>query len=202
MCRRCVAGYFLLAAAMLSGCSEKPQSREGEPGYSGTPAAVVVTPLTGDPDHDFLRRMSDHHKDLIRITHAVLESSSSAATDPVLRRFEDEHDHELDTLLALLRSEYNDSYLPQNNPQNDYVVQMMRGPQTDYVGIFVGAALKSEGAAVRVANDYLPKAKNPKVRAFAVKLLKDEQSEMESLRSTLSRRLDMANRRPGLDTLR
>ena len=166
MCRHWVVVHFLLGTAILSGCSEKPQSREGEPGYSATHAAAVVTPLTGDPDHDFLRRMSDHHKDLIRITHAVLESSNSAAADPVLRKFEDEHDHELDTLLALLRSTYNDSYLPQNDPQNDYVVEMMRGPQTDYVGIFVGAALKSEAAAVRLANDYLPKAKNPKSRSL------------------------------------
>jgi uncharacterized protein (DUF305 family) len=202
MCRYCVVGYFVLGTSILSGCSEKPSSREGEPGYSPTRAAVVVPPSTGDPDHDFLRRMSDHHKDLIRITHAVLESSSSAAADPVLRKFEDEHDHELDTLLALLRSKYNDSYLPKNDPQNDYVVEMMRGPQTDYVGIFVGAALKSEGAAVRLANDYLPKAKNPKVRAFAVRLLEDEQGEMASLRNALSRRLDTVNRRVGLDTLR
>ena len=195
MCRHWVVVYFSVGTAILSGCSEKPQPREGEPGYSATPAAVVVTPLTGDPDHDFLRRMSDHHKDLIRITHAVLESNSSAAADPVLRKFEDEHDHELDTLLALLRSTYNDSYLPQNDPQNDYVVEMMRGSQTDYVGIFVGAALKSEQVSVRLVNDYLPKAKNPKVRTFAQGLLSDEQGEMAALRDALSHRL-------GLDTIR
>ena len=195
MCRHCVVVYFSVGIAILSGCSEKPQSREGEPGYSATPAPPVVTPLTGDPDHDFLRRMSDHHKDLIRITHAVLESNSSAAVDPVLRKFEDEHDHELDTLLALLRSTYNDSYLPQNDPQNDYVVAMMRGPQTDYVGIFVGAALKSEERSVRLVNEYLPKAKNPKVRTFAQQLLSDEQGEMAALRNALSRRL-------GADTIR
>ena len=195
MCRHWVAVYFSVGTAIISGCSEKPQSREGEPGYSVTPAAVVVRPLMGDPDQDFLRRMSDHHKDLLRITHAVLESNSSAAADPVLRRFEDAHDHELDTLLALLRSMYNDSYLPQNDPQNDYVVAMMRGPQTDYVGIFVGAALKSEQSAVRLVNDYLPKAKNPKVRAFAQGLMRAEPGEMEALRKSLSRRL-------GLDTIR
>ena len=195
MCRHWVIVYFLAGTAILNGCSEKPQSREGEPGYSATPTPVVVTPSTGDPDHDFLRRMSDHHKDLIRITHAVLESNSSAAADPVLRKFEDEHDHELDNLLALLRSMYNDSYLPQNDPQNDYVVVTMRGPQTDYVGIFIGAALKSEQNAVRLVNDYLPKAKNPKVRTFAQRLLRDELGEMETLRKSLSGRL-------GLDTTR
>jgi len=195
MCRYWVVVYFSVGTAIVGGCSEKPQSREGEPGYAATPAAVVVTPLTGDPDHDSLRRMSDHHKDLLRITHAVLESNSSAAADPVLRKFEDEHDHELDTLLALLRSMYNDSYLPQNDPQNDYVVATMRGPQTDYVGIFVAAALKSEQNAVRLVNDYLPKAKNPKVRTFAQELLRDEPGEMEALRRSLSGRL-------GLDTTR
>jgi uncharacterized protein (DUF305 family) len=195
MCRHWLVVYYLLGTSVLSGCSEKPHSREGEPGYSATPPAVVVTPLTGDPDHDFLRRMSDHHKDLIRITHAVLESYSSAAAEPALRKFEDEHDHELDTILALLRSTYNDSYLPQNDPQNDFIVEMLRKPGTDYVGIFVAAALKSEQAAVRLLNDYLPKAKNPKVRTFAQKLLSEEQGEMAALRNTLNRRL-------GLNTIR
>ena len=145
MCRHWLLVWIVAAPTILSSCSEKPQAREGEPTqadrdrFSGRynpdptiPAALAVRPPTGDSDHDFLRRMSDHHKDLIRITHAVLESNSAASLEPAIRKFEDEHDHELDALLALLRSVYKDPYVPQTNPENDFVVEMLRnlGPIT------------------------------------------------------------------------
>ena len=88
--------------------------------------------------------MSDHHKDLIRITHAVLESNSDASMEPAIRKFEEDHDHELDAMLALLRSVYSDTYVPQTNPENDFTTEILRKPGTDYAGVFLAAALKSE----------------------------------------------------------
>ena len=68
--------------------------------------------------------MSNHHKDLIRITHAIIESNSGASLEPALRTFEDDHDHELDAMLALLRTIYKDPYVPQTNPENDFVAEV------------------------------------------------------------------------------
>ena len=207
MCRHLLI-LCLVAPMILSGCSDKPQTREGEPTradrerFSGRyvppptpPAASALTPLTGDADRDFLRRMSDHHKDLIRITHAVIESNSAASLEPAIRTFEDEHDHELDAMLALLRTVYNDPYVPHTNPENDFVVEMLRQPATDYAGIFLAAALKSEGNAVRTVDAYLPNAKNPKVRSFAQKLKSEEGGEMTALRRALNRPLGLGGRR-------
>lgn len=201
MCRHWLFIWLLAGPAILSGCSEKPQTREGEPTqadrerFSGRysppptpPAAVAVTPPTGDVDHDFLRRMSNHHKDLIRITHAVIESNSAASLEPAIRKFEDDHDHELDAMLAQLRTLYKDPYVPQTNPENDFVVEMLRNPGTDYAGIFLAAALKSEQNAVRILNDFLPQAKNREVRAFAQRLSREEGGEMAALRRALNNR--------------
>lgn len=188
----------VLTATLFCGCSEKPQTREGEPTqaererFSGRyipppppPAFPAVTPSTGDVDHDFLRRMSDHHKDLIRITHAVLESNSGASLEPAIRKFEDDHDHELDAMLALLRTVYSDTYVPQANPENDFTTEILRKPGTDYAGVFLAAALKSEQAAVRILDDYLPNAKKSQVRNFAQKLRSEEAGEMAALRRAL-----------------
>ena len=201
MCRHWLFIWLLAGPAILSGCSEKPQTREGEPTqadrerFSGRysppptpPAAVAVTPPTGDVDHDFLRRMSNHHKDLIRITHAVIESNSAASLEPAIRKFEDDHDHELDAMLAQLRTLYKDPYVPQTNPENDFVVEMLRNPGTDYAGIFLAAALKSEQNAVRILNDFLPQAKNREVRTFAQRLSREEGGEMAALRRALNNR--------------
>jgi uncharacterized protein (DUF305 family) len=132
--------------------------------------------------------MSNHHKDLIRITHAVIESNGAASLEPAIREFEDDHDHELDAMLALLRSVYKDPYVPQTNPENDFVVEMLRKPGTDYAGIFLAAALKSEQNAVRMVNDYLPNAKDREVRRFAQKLSREEGGEMAALRRALNTR--------------
>ena len=189
------------APAILSGCSEKSKTREGEPTqadrerFSGRysppptpPPAAESTPSTGDLDHDFLRRMSNHHKDLIRITHAIIESNSGASLEPALRTFEDDHDHELDAMLALLRTVYKDPYVPQTNPENDFVVEMLRSPGADYAGIFLPAAVKSEQNAVRILNDYLPQARNRPVRTFAQRLGREEEGEMTALRRAFSNR--------------
>jgi uncharacterized protein (DUF305 family) len=201
MCRHWLFIWLLAGPAILSGCSEKPRAREGEPTqadrerFSGRysppptpPASTPVTHSTGVVDHDFLRGMSDHHKDLIRITHAIIESNSAASLDPAIRKFEDDHDHELDALLALLRTTYKDPYVPQTNPENDFIVEMLRKPGTDYAGIFLAAALKSEQGAVRILNDYLPKARNREVRTFAQRLSREEGGEMTALRRALNKR--------------
>ena len=190
--------WALAAPTILSGCSEKSRTRDGEPTqadrerfsgrYSPPPATAAVVPSTGDVDHDFLRRMSNHHKDLIRITHAVLESNSAASLEPAIRKFEDDHDHELDSMLALLRTVYKDQYVPQTYAENDFVVEMLRKPGTDYAGIFLAAALKSEQNAVRILNDYLPEAKNRQVRTFAQRLSREEGGEMAALRRALNAR--------------
>jgi hypothetical protein len=130
--------------------------------------------------------MSDHHKDLIRITHAVIESNSAASVERAIRKFEDDHDRELDAMLALLWTVYSDTYVPQTNPENDFTTEILRKPGTDYAGVFLAAALKSEQAAVWILNNYLPNAKKSQVRTFAQKLRSEEAGEMAALRRALS----------------
>lgn len=189
----------VLATNFSSGCSEKPQTREGEPTqadrdrfagrYTPPPSpqpSRAVPASTGDADHDFLRRMSDHHKDMIRITHAVIESNSAASVERAIRKFEDDHDRELDAMLALLWTVYSDTYVPQTNPENDFTTEILRKPGTDYAGVFLAAAVKSEQAAVWILNNYLPNAKKSQVRTFAQKLRSEEAGEMAALRRALS----------------
>jgi uncharacterized protein (DUF305 family) len=195
--RRVLCG--LMAPICFSACSKEPQKREGEPTqadrerFSGRylppptpPRLPAVSPSTGDPDHDFLRRMSDHHKDLIRITHAAVESNRDPSLQPAIRKLEEDHDHELDDMLALLHALYKDAYVPQTNPANDFTAEILRKPGTNYIQVFLATALNSEEEAVGILNEYLPKAKNREVRNFARKLRSEEAGEMAALRSALS----------------
>lgn len=192
----------LSALAAAGGCSDEPQSLAGEPTledrqrFSGrnvpqaypAPAPIRVRPpSTGNADHDFLRRMSDHHKDVIRITHAAIESNRDASLHATIRKVEEEHDHALDAMLALLRTIYGDAYVPQVNPENDVTADLLRKSSSDYTRVFLAAADRSEAEALRILNEYVPNAKQQRVRAFAQNLRREEAAGMAALRMALSR---------------
>jgi hypothetical protein len=116
----------------------------------------------------------------IRLSYATI------GYERAIRKFEDDHDRELDAMLALLWTVYSDTYLPQTNPENDFTTEILRKPGTDYAGVFLAAAVKSEQAAVWILNNYLPNAKKSQVRTFAQKLRSEEAGEMAALRRALS----------------
>lgn len=200
MCRQWRFLYVLLASAFFNGCSEKPPVRpDDEPTqadrerFSGRyrpppapPPLATALASTGDPDHDFLRRMSDHHAGLIVLTHAAIESNRSASLQPSIRKIEEDHDHELDTMLAMLQRIYKDRYLPAAPGGYTLMAQTLRAGPADTTSFF-RSALKSEELVLQMINDYLPKAKNAQVRSFADALKRDQPREIAAIRKTLNR---------------
>ena len=189
------------ALIVVFGCSDEPQSLAGEPTpedrqrFSGRrvpqayppPAPTRVrAPATGNTDNDFLRQMSDHHKDVVRMTHVAIETNRDPALHRVIRRVEEEHDHALDAMMSLLRDVFADSYAPQTNPENDQAADRMRRSVTEYRTTFLVVVEKSEDEATRILNEYLPNAKNHRVRNFAERLRREERAGMAALRRALT----------------
>lgn len=196
--------YRLTAASvlMLLACSDEPRSLEGEPTqadrerFSGRYVAPrVISPsntvpaletrTTGDPDHDFLRRMSDNHTGLIVLTHAAIESNRSPSLQAGIRKIEDDHDHELDIILSMLRRIYKDGYVPGPLREYNLMAQSLRAGTGDSTTFFHWA-LKIEERALQIIDDYLPNAKNSQVRKIAVELRRDEPREIAALRKLLN----------------
>ena len=188
----------LLTPPLSSGCSDKPAAREGEPTqadrerfsgrYVPPPSPLpppTVTLSTGDPDHDFLRRMSDHHTGLMVVIHAAFESNRSSSLQPAIRKIEDEHDAELDTMLSMLRRIYKDAYVPSAGRDYTRVAQTLRGGTGDTMTFF-RTALKTEEKALQMINEYLPKARNAQVKRFADQLRLDEPREIACIRKILN----------------
>ena len=189
----------VLFAPLLSGCSDKPRTREGEPTpadrarYAGryvppSPLPVpTARPSTGDPDHDFLRRMSDHHAGLMVVIHAAIESNRSSSQQPVIRKIEDDYDREEDMMLAMLRRIYKDAYVPGAARDYTLMAQALRAGRGDSTTFF-RSALKAREQAVEMIDEYLPKARNPQVRRFADRLRRDERGEIAAIRKALNER--------------
>lgn len=159
-------------------------ARHSLPAQEDTGGRADSTPhkSTGNPDRDFLRAMSDHHRNLILITHAAIESNNDPAIEADIRRIEEEHDHELDSLLSLLRRMFSDSYNPQTAPELQFTAEMLRKPGENYRFLFFQAAVKNEEQAIRILDAYLPRAKNPEIKAFAERMRHSEPQELAALK--------------------
>ncbi|HVS60887.1 MAG TPA: DUF305 domain-containing protein [Gemmatimonadaceae bacterium] len=196
--------YRLAGAStvVLLACSDEPRSRAGEPTHAdrerfsgryvapqanppSNTAPTLETRITGDPDHDFLRHMSDHHTGLIVLTHAAIESNRSPSFQPAIRKLEDDHDHELDIILSMLRRIYKDEYLPGAPRECNFMAQTLRAGTSDSTTFF-RSALKIEEQALQIINDYLPKATNAQVRRLAEELRRDEPREIAAIRKLLN----------------
>ncbi|MDQ6689139.1 MAG: DUF305 domain-containing protein, partial [Gemmatimonadota bacterium] len=183
------------ALLMILACSQEKQSQPGEPTpfdlyvanqrlQGRLPAAVDTsrsspTPaLTGDSDHDFLRAMSNHHKSVIVLADAAMEANSRPDLDPVIRRLEERHGHELDAMTSILRKTFKDGFISSPSGETKLTAAQLRRPGSDYRRIFLNAATKAEEDGARIAHFYLLRTKRADVDRLADEINTNEARDL------------------------
>ena len=145
-------------------------------GMSGS-GSMSGMAMTGDPDHDFLRMMSDHHKGLTEMAHGAKEMKLPVAADA--RKLDTKQDAELDKMMTMLEKQYKDPYSPKIMPSNQAMIDALRGKAgTDYGKTFYQNVVQHHQEALKMINDYLPKAKKPELKAMAEKMKVDQTKEI------------------------
>jgi len=143
--------------------------------------------MTGDPDRDFLRMMSDHHKGLIAIVHPTLERKENLAVKGDARKMDKKQDAELDKMITMLDQQFKDAYTPSVMPDNQRMVDELNGKSgADYSRTFLKNVIAHHQQAIKMVDDYLPKAKNAQVKAMAEKIKSDQTREIAALQKKLS----------------
>ena len=135
--------------------------------------------MTGDPDRDFLRMMSDHHKGLVEMAHMTKEQkpASSAAADA--SKLDTKQDAELDKMQTMLEKTFKDPYTPRVSADNQAMIDQLRGKTGgDYARTFYQNIVKHHQQAVTMVDEYLPKSKNPTVKQMAEKMKADQTKEI------------------------
>jgi uncharacterized protein (DUF305 family) len=190
-----VAGVCLLAA-----CGSKPplpdDSHSGGSSTVDTAAAAVsqsgmasknMAAMTGDPDHDFLRMMSDHHKGLIAMVHLTMESKENLSVKTDARQLDKKQDAELEKMVAMLDKQYKDDYTPKIIPDNQQMVDELKGKfGRDYSRTFLANVIKHHEQAVKMIDDYLPTARNAEVKSMAEKMKADQTKEIAKFQKELA----------------
>ena len=193
-----------IAALLGAGCrSEKPAASDtATPTSATTPAASTAAKpdsgamagmanlagMTGDADHDFLRMMSDHHKGLILMAHETIESKDKLGVKDIARRLDKEQDDELDKMTTMLEQDFKDPYAPKVTPDNQAMADQLKGKTgTDYDRTFLQNVIAHHEQAVKMIDDYLPKAKAPALKTMAESMKATQTKEIAEFRQKLAK---------------
>ncbi len=124
--------------------------------------------MTGDPDHDFLRMMSDHHRGLILMAHHAIESKDKLAVKPVAEKIDAEQDKELDGMVTMLEKDFKDPYAPTVLAEHQTMAdELAKKSGTDYDRAFLQNAITHHEETIKIIDAYLPTAKNSTVKTMA-----------------------------------
>lgn len=174
------------AAATKAPATPAAGASTSDTAKSGSMGNMAGMAMTGDPDHDFLRMMMDHHKGLIAMAHPTIESKEKLAVKPLAKRLDSEQDKDMDKMSTMLDSLYKDTYTPMLMPDNKAMADELASKSgAAYDTTFMRNVIKHHEEALKMIDAYLPKAKQPAIKAMSEQMKALQQREIAELRKRL-----------------
>lgn len=194
------AASFALALSLGAACATKEKS--ADTASAAAPAAVpamaadsmggmAMSPgmqMTGDPDRDFLRMMSDHHKGLIAIAHLAKDRASAGTARTDAATMDAKQDQELDRMVTMLEKDFKDPYGPKIMPEHQAMADDLKGKSgAEFARTFYQDVIKHHQEAIVMIDGYTPKAKNATIRSMAEKMKTDQSREIAELEKKVAK---------------
>lgn len=143
--------------------------------------------MTGDPDRDFLRMMSDHHKGMIAMAHPTMDFKGELSVKGEAKKLDKNQDAELEKMSTMLSKQWNDDYTPSIMPSNQKMVNDLSGKSgNDYSRAFLSNVVMHHTEAIKMIDEYLAKAKNADVKQMAEKMKADQAREIAEFNRKLA----------------
>lgn len=136
-----------------------------------------------DANHEFLRKMSDHHEGLIVMMAAARERASSATAKADARKLHDNQGRERDAMVGMIKTSYDETYVPMAMPSAKTMhdaLQQKTGAAYDRD--MYGHLIMHHQEAVKMVDDFLPRLTRPDVRQMAEKMRTDQQREIREFK--------------------
>ncbi len=143
-----------------------------------------MTPMggaTGDPDRNFLRMMSEHHRGMIAMAHLTIEQKKgSAATQADAEMLDTKQDAELDSMVTTLEQQFKDAYDPKIMPDNQKMVDELKALSgAAYDRLFYQHVVHHHQQATQMIDQQVAMLKDPKIKAMAERMKRDQTREIE-----------------------
>lgn len=144
--------------------------------------------MTGNPDQDFLRMMSDHHKGLIQMAHMTKDRKEGGTVVADATKLDTKQDQELDHMVSMLEKDFKDAYAPKVMPEHQAMADSLKAKSgKEYDRTFYQNVIKHHQEAIKMVDDYLPKSKNTMLRQMAEKMKADQTKEIAEFQQKVSR---------------
>lgn len=144
--------------------------------------------MTGNADQDFLRMMSDHHKGLILIAHMTKDRKDGGTAAADATKLDTKQDKELDHMVSMLEKDFKDPYAPKVMPEHQAMADSLKSKTgKDYDRTFYQDVIKHHQEAIKMVDDYLPKAKNTMLKQMAEQMKADQTKEIAEFQQKVSR---------------
>ena len=173
------------AAPVAAATGMKPDSMTDAGAAGAMPGMATAS---GDPDHDFLRMMSDHHKGLIALVHMTQDRSGIGSARADATKLDKAQDAELDRMMTMLEKTYKDPYAPKVMPEHLAMATSLK-PMSGkgYERAFYEDIVKHHSEAITMIDGYLPKARSADVKAMAKKMKADQSREIADFQQKLAK---------------
>ena len=183
------AGDSLAAGAGVSATATTAAPAVGDSMAGHDMSAMQgMSNMTGNPDHDFLRMMSDHHKGLILMAHMTKDRKEGGTAVADATKLDTKQDRELDRMVSMLEKDFKDPYAPKVMPEHQAMADSLKSKTgKDYDRTFYQDLIKHHQEAIKMIDDYLPKAKNTMVKQMAEQMKADQTKEIADFQQKASR---------------
>ena len=177
-----------MAAVAAPATSVTSDTKDSSAKTASMGADMGAMPMTGDPDHDFLRMMSDHHKGMILMAHETIESKAKLGVKPIAARLDKEQDVELDKMTTMLEKTFKDPYAPKVTSDNQAMADELKGKTgADYDRAFLENVIKLHEQDLKMIDSYLPTAKMPYLKIMAGKMRTMQANEIAEFKKRLAK---------------
>jgi uncharacterized protein (DUF305 family) len=200
------AAVTLLAVVGCSPPSRDARSRPADPpdtadttpyvagmrGMAGPDSMVLMSAMpkmTGDPDHDFLRMLSDRHAGLMLLARAA--AADSRGTPGVHRdaaRLAEEERSALDSTTHMLAAEYRDAYEP-DTALRSAVYDSGRGTSgVGYDRAFYTSVVRHRRETVAIIDRFLEGGRRADLKAMGLALRSTQARQITALERRIAKR--------------
>ena len=141
----------------------------------------TMTNMSGDADQDFRRMMSDHHKGLVALAHLSVEGTKkgSSGVQSDARKLDVTQDKEITQMTAMLASQFKDSYTPRITPENQAMIDGLKGLAGEaFNRAFYASVITHHQQALQMIDSAMPTLKHSEIKAMAEKMKRDQTAEI------------------------
>lgn len=171
----------LAAAAFAVACGRHDDAdRDTTSAAATTGASAAGMVGAGDnADQQFLTKMSDHHEGLVTMATAAMTKASKSQTQGDAHMLHTKQAAERDSMVAMLRSQYNSSHTPmameKNRAQND---SLQRLTGAEYDRTFYRLVIDHHREGIAMIDSIAPRLTNGDVKQMAEKMKADQTKEI------------------------